>query len=81
MKTISKLSAAAAVLSGTADAFWRMECHARSGLARIDPIVTPGKISSHAHAIHGGSSRSTHFHVPNPWNDSGNLRRTLESCA
>jgi hypothetical protein len=57
MRSITTFSAAAALLSGTADAFWRMECHARSGLARIDPIVTPDKISSHAHAIHGGSSK------------------------
>lgn len=57
MKSITTLSAAAAVLSGTAEAFWRMDCHSRSGLARIDPIVTPGKISSHAHAIHGGGSK------------------------
>ncbi|KAK3201024.1 hypothetical protein GRF29_213g699842 [Pseudopithomyces chartarum] len=56
MKSFSTFSAAAAILSGTADAFWRMECHSRSGLARLDPIVTPGKISSHAHAIHGGGN-------------------------
>ncbi|KAF2448825.1 hypothetical protein P171DRAFT_352724 [Karstenula rhodostoma CBS 690.94] len=56
MKSITTLSAAAALLSGTAEAFWRMECHSRSGLARIDPIVTPGKLSTHAHAIHGGGN-------------------------
>lgn len=56
MKSVATLSAAVAVLSGAADAFWRMECHSRSGLARIDPIVTPGKISSHAHVVHGGGN-------------------------
>ncbi|OQE39815.1 hypothetical protein PENCOP_c006G06042 [Penicillium coprophilum] len=45
-------------------AFWRLPCRGRSGLARIDPIVEPGKASSHAHAVHGaggfgmGSSQS-----------------------
>jgi hypothetical protein len=36
------------------NAFWRMECRARSGLARLDPLVSPGEVSGHAHAIHGG---------------------------
>ncbi|KAJ5958402.1 uncharacterized protein N7479_005552 [Penicillium vulpinum] len=34
-------------------AFWRLPCRGRSGVARIDPIVEPGEISSHAHAVHG----------------------------
>lgn len=34
-----------------ADAFWRMPCRARSGLARIDPLVSNGTLSEHAHAI------------------------------
>ena len=41
-----------------ADAFWRMECRGRSGLARIDPLVNPGAKSSHAHTIAGGSGKS-----------------------
>ncbi|MBE7180870.1 MAG: DUF1996 domain-containing protein [Terriglobus roseus] len=49
------LSVATAALVGSADAFWRMPCHGRTGLARIDPIVDPGEVSGHAHAIHGGS--------------------------
>jgi hypothetical protein len=57
MKSIATISAAVAVLSGTADAFWRMECHSRSGLARIDPLVEPGEIANHGHAIHGGSGK------------------------
>ena len=40
------------------DAFWRMPCLARSGLARIDPLVAYGSISEHAHAIHGSSGTS-----------------------
>lgn len=41
-----------------ADAFWRMECRGRSGLALIDPLVNPGAKSSHAHTIAGGSGKS-----------------------
>ncbi|KAG9230027.1 hypothetical protein BJ875DRAFT_169743 [Amylocarpus encephaloides] len=44
--------------STVATAFWRMPCQARSGLARIDPLVSPGTIGEHAHAIHGGSGFS-----------------------
>lgn len=43
-------------LLGTAQAFWRMPCHGRTGLARIDPLVDPGEVSDHSHAIHGGSN-------------------------
>ncbi|KFZ20428.1 hypothetical protein V502_03178 [Pseudogymnoascus sp. VKM F-4520 (FW-2644)] len=46
---------AAAVLAGSAEAFWRMECRGRSGLARLDPLVNPGVASSHAHTIFGSS--------------------------
>lgn len=40
------------------DAFWRMPCQARSGLARIDPLVNFGSVSEHAHTIHGSSGFS-----------------------
>lgn len=56
MKTFTTLSAASALLAGSADAFWRMECTSRTGYSRLDPIVNPGEISSHAHAIHGGNN-------------------------
>lgn len=46
---------AAMVLAGSADAFWRMECRGRSGLARLDPLVNPGVASAHAHTIFGSS--------------------------
>lgn len=39
------------------DAFWRMPCRARSGLARIDPLVSNGTVSEHAHAIHGSDGK------------------------
>ena len=49
------LIAASAGLVGTAQAFWRMECPGRVGLARLDPIVNKGELSSHLHAIHGSN--------------------------
>lgn len=46
----------AALLSAVGvDAFWRMECPHRLGLARIDPLVNPGTASAHAHAIYGSN--------------------------
>ncbi|PLB51955.1 hypothetical protein P170DRAFT_422884 [Aspergillus steynii IBT 23096] len=45
-----------AAFSGVADAFWRLPCRGRSGLARMDPLMDPGKPSNHVHAIHGASS-------------------------
>lgn len=41
-----------------ANAFWRMECPGRVGLARMDPIINPGEVSGHVHAIHGSSGES-----------------------
>jgi hypothetical protein len=55
---LKSLFAISAGLIGGAHAFWRMECPGRVGLARIDPIVDPGQISKHAHAIHGSSGKS-----------------------
>ncbi|CAO2647436.1 Nn.00g083580.m01.CDS01 [Neocucurbitaria sp. VM-36] len=57
MKSAASLSAAVALLSGTTNAFWRMPCHDRTALLRLDPIVDPGTPSSHGHTIHGGSNR------------------------
>jgi hypothetical protein len=41
-------------------AYFRMECPGRTGLARLDPIVSPGGFSSHAHAVHGSSGEFSH---------------------
>ncbi|KAK4869454.1 hypothetical protein LT330_005836 [Penicillium expansum] len=38
------------------NAFWRLPCRGRTGLARVDPIVDPGEVSGHVHAVHGGGS-------------------------
>ena len=56
MKGNSLFAMAAAF--GAADAFWRMECHGRVGLGRIDPLVNPGEVAQHVHAIHGSSGFS-----------------------
>jgi len=39
-------------------AFWRMLCPGRLGIARMDPIMSPGKVSQHAHAIYGSNGFS-----------------------
>jgi hypothetical protein len=35
-----------------------MPCMSRSGLARLDPLISPGTTSQHVHAIHGSSGES-----------------------
>ena len=55
---ITEVALAAAMLMGTADAFWRMECRGRSALARIDPLVNPGDFSAHAHTVAGSSGKN-----------------------
>jgi hypothetical protein len=42
-------------LVGNVEAFWRMPCRERVGLARIDPLVNFGSISEHSHTIHGSN--------------------------
>ncbi|RAL09206.1 DUF1996 domain-containing protein [Aspergillus homomorphus CBS 101889] len=46
------------VFSNVANAFWRLPCRGRSGMARIDPIVAPGIPSDHVHAVHGSGGFS-----------------------
>ena len=41
-------------ITDSADAFWRMPCRARTGVGRLDPLVSPGQIADHSHVIHGG---------------------------
>ncbi|KAJ5620984.1 hypothetical protein N7510_004968 [Penicillium lagena] len=40
------------------NAFWRLPCRGRLGVARLDPLIDPGKVASHAHSIHGAGSFS-----------------------
>ncbi|KAI0135638.1 hypothetical protein F4814DRAFT_31397 [Daldinia grandis] len=56
----SKIFSAFFLLSsfGDVSAFWRMECHGRTGLARIDPIMDAGVVSPHIHTVHGSSGFS-----------------------
>lgn len=55
-----KTSVASAILSAVCvDAFWRMECPHRLGLARVDPLMSPGVPAQHAHAIYGSNGMSS----------------------
>ncbi|KAJ5191927.1 uncharacterized protein N7498_010912 [Penicillium cinerascens] len=38
------------------NAFWRLPCRGRTGVARLDPIVDPGMISGHVHTVHGAGN-------------------------
>jgi hypothetical protein len=49
--------------SSKVEAFWRLPCQGRSGLARIDPLKNFGTVSEHAHVIHGGTSEFILFTV------------------
>ena len=44
-----------ASLTSPVAAFWRMPCPGRLVLERIDPIISPGKVSGHVHTVSGGS--------------------------
>ncbi|KAJ5664877.1 uncharacterized protein N7477_007325 [Penicillium maclennaniae] len=50
------LGACLIVLPTFTDAFWRLPCRGRTGVARLDPIVEPGEISGHIHAVHGAGN-------------------------
>ncbi|GES58075.1 WSC-domain-containing protein [Aspergillus terreus] len=56
MRPATALVMGLAAFSGMADAFWRLPCRGRSGLARVDPLMDPGKPSYHVHAVHGSSA-------------------------
>jgi hypothetical protein len=43
------------LLIPSSNAFWRMPCAQPVLDSRVDPIVSPGKPSGHAHAIMGSS--------------------------
>ncbi|OJJ95429.1 hypothetical protein ASPACDRAFT_36013 [Aspergillus aculeatus ATCC 16872] len=47
-----------ALITDVANAFWRLPCRGRSGVARIDPIMAPGIPSDHVHAVHGSGGFS-----------------------
>ncbi|KAL1961909.1 hypothetical protein VTN77DRAFT_942 [Rasamsonia byssochlamydoides] len=43
-------------LPGPSEAFWRLPCRGRTGVARIDPLMAPGKVSDHVHVVHGSGN-------------------------
>ena len=43
-------------LVAPSDAFFRHLCHGELGNGRVDPIIAPGKPSSHVHVMFGASS-------------------------
>ncbi|KAL9128606.1 MAG: hypothetical protein Q9217_002740 [Psora testacea] len=49
---------ALALYVSNVQAFWRLECEGSTGLARIDPLMSPGSIADHVHSIKGGSAFS-----------------------
>ncbi|KAI9880513.1 MAG: hypothetical protein M1830_002553 [Pleopsidium flavum] len=42
-------------LAAPATAFWRLPCKVPIVTERADPVISPGKVSSHAHTIMGGN--------------------------
>lgn len=50
--TLYKLS----LLVSSTEAFWRLPCAGPVVTERIDPLVSPGKLSGHVHAIMGASN-------------------------
>src|SRR6266850_3500320 len=52
---ILSILAAGILLVPTANAFWRLPCAVPVLDCRIDPIVSPGKASSHVHTVHGSN--------------------------
>ncbi|KAF2818101.1 hypothetical protein CC86DRAFT_238970, partial [Ophiobolus disseminans] len=57
------------------DAFWRLPCYSRLGVFRIDPIVSRGAPSTHAHTLHGAQNlnfKSTYYDL---------LSSSCTSCA
>ncbi|KAI2643155.1 hypothetical protein GGS21DRAFT_1321 [Xylaria nigripes] len=58
MTRSSLVTAAILGMSSVTEAFWRMECRGSTGVGLIDPIVDFGKVSTHAHIVHGSSGFS-----------------------
>jgi len=52
------LAAAVSLLASipSAAAFWRMPCSGPIVTERADPVISPGKVSGHVHAVFGGSA-------------------------
>lgn len=50
---------------GVPRSFWRLPCRGQSGIGRLDPIMSPGKISSHVHVIYGSNGETAAIHHRN----------------
>ncbi|KPI43277.1 uncharacterized protein AB675_6926 [Cyphellophora attinorum] len=51
----------ALLLAAPTHAFWRLPCPAPLTIERLDPIVSPGKVSAHAHTILGGNGLASNM--------------------
>ncbi|KAF2208667.1 hypothetical protein CERZMDRAFT_107381 [Cercospora zeae-maydis SCOH1-5] len=49
-------SVTALALAGNVAAFWRMPCRSHTGIARMDPLVDPGRLADHAHIVFGSGN-------------------------
>jgi hypothetical protein len=59
--SFSKISAYSLLAASAAlpvQAFWRMPCRGRVEYGRVDPLVDFGKVSAHAHTVHGSGGFS-----------------------
>ena len=59
-------------LFASAAAFWQLLCTGVAGIARINPIMSPGRLSGHVHIIKGSSklAPSQSSLVPLTWSKS-----------
>ena len=61
MSSIARTVAAAISIFSSfhgTNALWRLQCEGIAGMARIDPLINPGKASSHMHTIKGSGGKS-----------------------
>ncbi|KXT04874.1 hypothetical protein AC578_3437 [Pseudocercospora eumusae] len=54
MNTFNTLSALA--FASHVAAFWRMPCRSTTGIARMDPLVSPNDVADHSHIVFGGGN-------------------------
>lgn len=54
---ISRLLPSAVFLATTVHGFFRMECQGRVGIARMDPMMSPGRPAEHVHSFHGSNGK------------------------
>ena len=62
-------------LAAPVDAYWRMGCPGTLVTERLDPIVSPGKVSGHTHIVLGGNAFAPNMQY------SDTQKSTCTSCA